>query len=185
MDKKQAINLVEQTFPQPFDKDQFHQFVAEVLHRLDDSPERQSRWVGQFIKKAYQDYVNHYERLGTYTDPEGRKLDVLVIHLKKDTTLERGRTRLRNFAADYLSTGHGNDKDAVLAAYVSPEEDDWRFSFVKLEYALEQDETGRVKKRKEMTPAPPPSVLGGANRRSPHAPKQFPPPPRKDPENPP
>jgi type I restriction-modification system DNA methylase subunit len=173
MDKKQAINLVKQTFRQTFDKEQFHQFVAELLNRLDDSPERQSRWAGQFIKKAYHDYVNHYERLGTYTDPDDRKLDLLVIHLKKDTTLERGRTRLRNFAADYLSTGHGNDKDAVLAAYVSPEEDDWRFSFVKLEYALEQGETGKVKERKELTPARRYSFLVGKNEKSHTAQKQF------------
>ena len=173
MDKKQAIDLVEQTFPQPFEKEQFHQFVTELLHHLDDSPERSKPWAGQFIKKAYQDYVSQYERLGTYTDPEGRKLDVLVIHLKKDTTLERGRTRLRNFAADYLSTGHGNDKDAVLAAYVSPQEDDWRFSFVKLEYALEQDEAGMVKERKELTPARRYSFLVGANERSHTAQKQF------------
>src|SRR6266540_2026912 len=173
MDKKQAINLVKQTFPKPFEKEQFHQFVTELLHRLDDSPERHHLWAGQFIKKAYRDYVNHYERLGTYTDPEGRKLDVLVIHLTKDTTLERGRTRLRNFAADYLSTGHGNDKDAVLAAYVSLGEDDWRFSFVKLEYTLEQDETGKVKERKELTPARRYSFLVGANERSHTAQKQF------------
>lgn len=173
MDKKQAINLVEQTFPKPFDKEQFNRFVTELLNRMDDSPERQGRWTRQVIKKAYHDYVNHYERLGTYTDPEGRKLDVLVIHLKKDTTLERGRTRLRNFAADYLSTGHGNDKDAVLAAYVSPEEDDWRFSFVKLEYALEQDEAGKVKERKELTPARRYSFLVGANEGSHTAQNQF------------
>lgn len=173
MDKKQAKELIRQTFAQAFDQDRFHDFTAQLLNHLNDSPERQRRWVGQMIKKAYSDHVNHYERIGTYTDPEGRKLDVLVIHLKKEMTLERGRTLLRNFAADYLSTGHGNDKDAVLAAYVSKEETDWRFSFVKLEYALEQDESGKVKERKELTPARRYSFLVGENEKSHTAQKQF------------
>ncbi len=173
MDKQQARELIEQTFKQAFDYDRFHHFTAQLLNHLNDSPERQSVWSGSRIKKAYAEHVNHFERIGTYTDPEGRKLDVLVIHLKKETTLERGRTLLRNFAADYLSTGHGNDKDAVLAAYVSKEEMDWRFSYVKLEYALEQDETGKVKERKELTPARRYSFLVGENEKSHTAQKQF------------
>jgi methylase of polypeptide subunit release factors len=173
MDKKQAKELIRQTFAQAFDQDRFHDFTAQLLNHLNDSPERQRRWAGQMIKKAYSDYVNHYERIGTYTDPEGRKLDVLVIHLKKETTLERGRTLLRNFAADYLSTGHGNDKDAVLAAYVTKDETDWRFSFVKLEYALEKDDSGKVKERKELTPARRYSFLVGENEKSHTAQKQF------------
>lgn len=173
MDKRQARELISQTFTQAFDLDRFHHFTAQLLNHLNDAPERQRRWSGQMIKKAYAEHVNHYERIGTYTDPEGRKLDVLVIHLKKDTTLERGRTLLRNFAADYLSTGHGNDKDAVLAAYVSKEERDWRFSYVKLEYAFEQDEAGKVKERKELTPARRYSFLVGENEKSHTAQRQF------------
>lgn len=173
MDKQQAKELIEKTFTQAFDYDRFHRFTAQLLNHLNDSPERQSVWSGKMIKKAYAEHVNHYERIGTYADPAGRKLDVLIIHLKKDTTLERGRTLLRNFAADYLSTGHGNDKDAVLAAYVSKEETDWRFSYVKLEYALEQDDAGRVKERKELTPARRYSFLVGENEKSHTAQKQF------------
>jgi len=173
MDKQQAKELISQTFTQAFDHERFHHFTAQLLNHLNDSPERQRRWSGQMIKKAYVEHVNHYERIGTYTDPEGRKLDVLVIHLKKETTLERGRTLLRNFAADYLSTGHGNDKYAVLAAYVSKEETDWRFSYIKLEYALEQDDAGRVKELKELTPARRYSFLVGKNEKSHTAQKQF------------
>lgn len=173
MDKQQAKELISQTFTQAFDHERFHHFTAQLLNHLNDSTERQRRWSGQMIKKAYADHVNHFERIGTYTDPEGRKLDVLVIHLKKDTTLERGRTLLRNFAADYLSTGHGNDKDAVLAAYVSKEESDWRFSYVKLEYVYEKDEAGKVKENKELTPARRYSFLVGENEKSHTAQKQF------------
>lgn len=151
MNAQQARELIVAVFNQPFDKERFRRFAKQLLNHLNDAPDRQRRWSGQMIKKAFQEHVNHYERLGTYTDPEGRKLDLLVIHLKKETTIERGRTLLRNFAADYLTTGHGQGKDAVLAAYVAPQSDDWRFSFVKLEYALEQNADGKVTERRELT----------------------------------
>jgi len=47
------------------------------------------------------------------------------IHHKRsgqETTLARGRVTLRNFVADYLATGHGQGKAAVIAAFVSPRE---------------------------------------------------------------
>jgi len=147
--------------------------VRELLNHIDDSPERQSRWTGQFIKQAFRERIKSCERIGAYKDPEGNKLDVLIIHLSKDTMLERGRAFLRNFVADYLATGHGNDKDAVLAAYISPNGEDWRFSFVKLEYTLEQTESGRVKTNKELTPARRYSFLVGENERSHTAQTQF------------
>src|SRR4029453_14845263 len=104
-------------------------------------------------KEAFKDYVNHFTRLGTYTDPRGERVDVLVIHLRKDTTLARGRVTLRNFVADYLATGHGQGKAAVIAAFVSPLEEDWRFSFVKLDYTFEKSELGLVTERIQLTPA--------------------------------
>lgn len=173
MQKTQAIDTVKKTFTQSFDKEQFHLFVVNLLNHLNDSEERHLLVPNARIKEAYRERVNHYERLGTFTDPEGKLLDVLVIYLKKDTTLERGRTFLRNFAADYLATGHGSNKDAILAAYVAPDEADWRFSYVKLETALEQTEDGKVSVRKELTPARRYSFLVGANERSHTAQKQF------------
>ncbi|MDT7542287.1 MAG: hypothetical protein QOE33_2191, partial [Acidobacteriota bacterium] len=71
------------------------------------------------------------------------------------------------------TTGHGNNKSAVLAAFVSPDESDWRFSFVKLEYALEQTDEGRVRERKEMTPARRYSFIVGSNEHSHTAQRQF------------
>ncbi|MDT7541822.1 MAG: hypothetical protein QOE33_1726, partial [Acidobacteriota bacterium] len=145
MKLEEARKLVTETFTQSFDRPRFLRFVQNLVNHLDTRGERQHRWSGNGgIKQAFRDKVRLYERLGTYTDPEGEKIDVLAIYLARDTTLERGRTFLRNFVADYLTTGHGNNKSAVLAAFVSPDESDWRFSFVKLEYALEQTDEGRV-----------------------------------------
>ncbi len=173
MEKAQAINLVEETFTQKFDKNQFLLFIRNLLNRLDESEGRQKLWTKPVIKNAFAGAINHYERLGTYTDPHGERLDVLVIHLKKETSLERARTFLRNFVADYLTTGHGQGKSAVLAAFVSPNPEDWRFSFIKLEYSLEQTDLGFVAEKKELTPARRYSFLVGSNERSHTAQKQF------------
>ena len=173
MEKEQAKRLVEQTFAEGFDKANFISFIRNLLKHFDDGEDRRFQYAGNLIKKAFKERINNYERLGTFTDTEARKIDVLVIHLTKDTTLERGRTFLRNFAADYLSNGRGNDKDAILAAYISPSEKDWRFSYIKLEYTRERDERGKVKDRKDLTPAKRYSFLVGANERSHTAQTQF------------
>lgn len=173
MDKSQAKNTVVETFTKAFDRNQFLLFVKNLVNHLDDSEGRRLRQAGPYIKKAFQDKVKSLERFGTYTDPQGQKLDILVIQLRQDATLERGRTSLRNFAADYLSTGHGQDKDAVLAAFVSRDPNDWRFSYIKLEYSFEQTDSGRVSEKKELTPARRYSFLVGSNERSHTAQKQF------------
>ena len=80
---------------------------------------------------------------------------------------------LRNFVADYLATGHGQGKAAVIAAFVSPLEDDWRFSFVKLDYTFEKTELGLVAERLQLTPARRYSYLVGKNENCHTAQKQF------------
>src|SRR5438270_6884232 len=169
MDRAQAIRLVWDTFTQRFDDDRYTHFIRNLLNHLDES--KKQRWT--LKKAAFEDFVNHFARLGTYTDPRGERLDVLVIHLRKNTTLARGRVTLRNFVADYLATGHGQGKAAVIAAFVSPSEEDWRFSFVKLDYTLEKTDLGIVTERAQLTPARRYSYLVGKNENCHTAQKQF------------
>lgn len=169
MDRSQAIAIVHETFTGRFDAPRFTLFIRNLVNHLDESKKQ----VWTLKKDAFKDYVNHFARLGTYTDPRGERVDVLVIHLRKETTLARGRVTLRNFVADYLATGHGQGKAAVIAAFVSPIEDDWRFSFVKLDYTLETTELGIVTERAFLTPARRYSYLVGANENCHTAQKQF------------
>src|SRR6266513_1349831 len=124
MNQEQARRCVEQTFRQAFDESRYLYFVRNLVNHLDES--KRQTWT--LKKAAFKDFVNHFVRLGTYTGPNGDLVDFLVIHLRKETTLARGRVTLRNFVADYLTTGHGQNKSAVIAAFVSPREADWRFS---------------------------------------------------------
>ena len=119
MEKEQAKQLVEQTFAERFEKANFISFIRNLLKHFDDGEDRKFHYSGNLIKAAFKERISHYERLGTFTDTEARKIDVLVIYLTKETTLERGRTFLRNFAADYLSNGRGNDKDARTSGWPS------------------------------------------------------------------
>ena len=169
MDKSQATSLVRETFTNAFDKGRFLQFIRNLVNHLDES--KAQNWT--LIKDAYHDRVNHFARFGTYTDPRGDRVDVLTIHLRRETTLARGRVTLRNFVADYLISGHGQGKAAVIAAFVSPREEDWRFSFVKLDYTLEKTELGLVTERTLLTPARRYSYLVGKNEKCHTAQKQF------------
>jgi hypothetical protein len=169
MNTEQARALVTETFRQKFDDARFLYFIRNLVNHLDES--KNQTWT--LKKAAFEDYVNHFTRLGTYIDPVGEKMDVLVIHLRKDTTLARGRVTLRNFVADYLATGHGKGKAAVIAAFVAPDEDDWRFSFVKLDYTFEKTELGLVAERIQLTPARRYSYLVGKNENCHTAQKQF------------
>jgi hypothetical protein len=169
MNLELARKIISETFKQAFDEGRFQYFIRNLLNHLDES--KKQTWT--LKKAAFEDYVNHFTRLGSYTDPRGERLDVLVIHLRKDTTLARGRVTLRNFVADYLATGHGQGKAAVIAAFVSPSEEDWRFSFVKLDYTLEKTELGIVTERAQLTPARRYSYLVGKNENCHTAQKQF------------
>lgn len=160
MDKRSAIRLVQDTFEYPFDKSKFAYLLSNVLDHIVDAP---FIYRGSYIPDAYKPYIRTLERIGKYEDGEGNKIDLLIVRLKKETSLERARTMQRNFLAWYLNGSRGGVlKDAALAAFVSPDTEDWRFSLVKMDYRLDAS-GGKVKVKKELTPARRFSFLVGQN----------------------
>jgi len=158
MDKKTAQDLIETTFNSAFSEEQFTIFAKNLLN---DMESRDNRYNGNLIWDDFKEHINSYKRIGKYTDPNGEALDVLIAEVKSVTKLERARTALRNFVIKHLSKF---DKDYALVAFYSKEDGgaDWRFSFIKLEYRSELDEEkGKVKIRKEFTPAKRYSFLVG------------------------
>ena len=149
MNKQQASGIVRSTFSSAFDKSQYGQFALNILNRMDESKAQQ--WSTQYIKDAFKQHVHRYERLGTYTAPDERKLDILIVHLSADSKLERARTAARNFVADHLKKR--DEKDAALVAFVSPSEQQWRFSYVKMEYATVEKDSGKIGVEERLTPA--------------------------------
>lgn len=156
MDKLQAKNLIENTFNNRFDKVQFRNFIINFLDKIN---ENKAFSVGQAqVKEAYRKYVLSYQRIGQYTDKNGNIIDALIVHLNDKCSLDRSRTFLRNFVADYMRT---KSKENALVAFYRDNSADWRFSFVKLEISLKQDDKGNVKVANEYTPAKRYSYLVG------------------------
>ena len=159
MDRQTATQLIGNTFNFPFDEGKFRNFAIN-LFAVDES-KGFPYLSGNYIRHSFKNHIIKYRRLGTYTDPDRKKVDVLVVQLKNERALERSRTMLRNFTSDYLK--NRGEKDAALVAYYTTNPEDWRFSYIRMEYKREQTETGTFRIKQDVTPAKRYSFLVGAN----------------------
>ena len=159
MQVEEAKRLIRETFQSGFDENRFRLFAKNLFNDLDES--KAFAYQGQFIPDAYKEHVRQYKRLGKYTDPNGAALDVLVVNLKRETAIDRARTMQRNFIAWYLK--HRGEKDAAIVAYHTDGLEDWRFSYVRMDYRTVQEETGKVRVKTDLTPARRYSFLVGTN----------------------
>lgn len=162
MDQQAAKRLIEDTFNQPFDDARFRVFIRNLLNNINETKAFDYR--GQIIHDSFRQHITHYKRVGKYLDTDGNSLDVLIVYLRKGSSLERARTTQRNFVGRYLNGGRGGIlRDAALAAFVAPGEEDWRFSYIRMEYKQEMTDSGWIKVREELTPARRYSFLVGKN----------------------
>jgi len=162
MDRQAAVKIIKDTFESSFDKGQFIKFSKNLLKHVDESGN--FTYSGNYIPDAYEQSIQSYDRIGKYEDTDDNKIDVLIVRLKKQHSLEHARTRQRNFVAWYLK--NRAEKDAALVAFVSPDDNDWRFSLVKMEYELAGTPTGKTKVETLLTPARRYSFLVGENESS-------------------
>ena len=167
-----------------YNEDKFKLFINDLLGSADFKTENQYK----NIPNDYTDFIKSYKRICKYEymDPEyssPKVIDVLVVKLKKASSIERARTAQRNFVARYLNGSHdGYQKDAALVAFISETDSgnispDWRFSFIQMNYVTKLIETDDGKKKLkteiELTPAKRFSFLVGKNENSHTAQKQF------------
>jgi hypothetical protein len=172
MEYNKAKRIIKETFESAFDKEQFRRFIINLLNDVDSSSEAAFTYRGGSMRKAYRPYVSSMQRLGKFEDDSGKLIDVLVVKLKKESSLERARTMQRNLIGWYLN-GSRNKKNAALVAFISPNSQDWRFSFVKMDYELVKQESGGVAAEQTFTPARRFSFLVGANEDSHTAQQQL------------
>ena len=170
MDSIQAKKIIIKTFENPFDKSNFVIFLKNLLKSFE---EKTFVYKGNYIPDAFEQYISSLERIGKYKY-EGKEVDLLIVQLKKETLLERARTKQRNFIAWYLNGSRGGKlKDAALVAFVSPDSKDWRFSLVKMDYNFKEAPSGRIKIKEELTPARRWSFLVGKYEKSHTAQSRF------------
>ncbi len=160
MQRDSAQKLIQETLQSSFNKERFIYLVKNVLNHVEEAP---FTYKGNLVFDDFADSIQNVERIGKYQDTEEKLIDVLIVRLKKEASLDRARTKQRNFVAKYLKGSRGGVlKDAALVAFVPPNEDDWRFSLVKMEYKF--NEKGKVEE--EFTPARRYSFLVGKHENS-------------------
>ncbi len=71
MDKRTAIQLIENTFNADFKEERFTLFAKNLLNDLES---KGNSYSGNLIWDDYKKHINSYKRIGKYIDPEGEAL---------------------------------------------------------------------------------------------------------------
>ena len=159
MDTSTAQRLVHETFYKAaFDKKRYRDFINELCNGFDEA-----RAQPMLVPDAFAPHIKSCQRLGTFRPADGELADVLVVHLTHSDKLDRTRTALRDFVAHKLKRDESY-KEAGLVAFVAPDAQSWRFSFVRMEYETRRDpQTGKIRPEERLTPARRLSYLVGAD----------------------
>jgi len=151
MNHQNAAILLDETFNNSYDDGQFSNFIRELFNGFGFSYNTLKN-----IKPEYKQYIDSYQILGSYTD-SNKIIDILVVKLNKESaSRDRARTKQRNFVTQHLAE---KNKHAALVAFYGDDPEDWRFSFVKMDYSFSKN--GSIVK--ELTPAKRYSYLVGVN----------------------
>ncbi len=153
MKNTEARNIIKKTFENKFDKKQFDIFIRNLLK--ENYQKKEFSYQGNTIPQAFQGFINKLERLGQFTDNEYNTIDILAVRLDKKQSIHNARVTQRNFVRWYLNGSRGGQlKDGALVAFYLKNSDEWRFSFVKMQYSLKTH-------KDEFTPAKRYSYLVG------------------------
>ena len=157
----EAKDLIKDVFENAFDKDCYTRLIKNLLK---DIEEKTFTYQGNIIPNAFENYIRKMERIGKFEDQEGNGIDILIVELLREHSIEYARSAQRNFVRWYLSGSRGGQmKDAALVAFYSEKSSDWRFSLIKMQYSLETQTD-------EFTPAETVLIFGGRKRQKPHRP---------------
>ena len=163
MKEEEIVRLIDGVFKNAFNPGRYMEFVQELFSDFRVFLKRLSIW------REFKGYVDEAYSVGTYSD--GRyTVAVLYVRLTRVASRDRARTMQRNFIAKFLSE---EGRDAALVAFYGDDHDDWRFSFVRLEYELGTGDDGRIRTSVKLTPARRFSYLVGRNEPNHTCRKQF------------
>jgi len=167
MNKNRAINLLEDTFRTNYDINQFSSFIKELFNVIKIDIQDKTPFIAKQFK---EEYISECKKIAEYKDASKKSMEILAVKLKKTTSRDRARTMQRNFISSWLSK---QGIDAALVAFYGDDEEDWRFSFVKMEYNLVKGADEKVIIEKELTPAKRYSFLVGVNEPNHTCQRQF------------
>lgn len=130
MDANNAINLINETFHNKFNLNQYQKFLRELFNISNVSVKNLTK----YIKNEFVEYTNSVLELGHYTDDLGDSIVFYVIELAKESSRDRARTMQRNLVSTFMR----DEYDYALVAFYEPNTGDWRFSYVKIEYEFNE-----------------------------------------------
>lgn len=156
-------DLIVNLFNDKFNLQRFIDFTQEIFkgkakysRSLEFSPK---------VKGEFNSVVKSFLNLGRYTDNNRKSMILAVIELKREDSIARSRTIQRNFVKDYfLKSG----ADSALVAFYNKQSEDWRLSFIKLDYSYKNS-----KLEEDITPAKRFSFLLGKNEKHHTAVEKF------------
>lgn len=149
----QAVKNIEDILKGSYAVDGYTNFVREIFPGVNIiAPHK--------FNQEFSNFSSHIVgsvHVGTYSDPEGKKLLIHAVQLKNESYVENSRSTQRSYAKKLIEAGGA---DAALVAYYTEGETRWRLSFVRLDYEI-KFENGKLNTREKMTPAKRYSYLVG------------------------
>lgn len=91
------------------------------------------------VKEEFSSVVKSFLNLGRYTDSNRKSMILAVVELKKEDSIARSRAIQRNFVKDYFLK---NGVEYALVVFYNGESEDWRLSFIKLDYSYKNSKLG-------------------------------------------
>ena len=159
MSDKQEI--LQNLLSKKFNLEEYKNFINRFFYKIENKNGSKS----QAIEKQFSDYISSFTEIAKYKDEKNNSISFMVVEIKKEKSVERARNMQRNYMAKFLDK---NEYSASIVAFHNEEEENWRLSFVRLDYSF--SEKGILK---EITPAKRYSYLVGKDEPNHTAKKQF------------
>ena len=112
------------------------------------------------FRQEFSNFSTHIvgrAHVGNYTTPDGKRIAIFFVQLKKENYVESSRSTQRSYAKKLIESGNC---DAAIVAFYTEGEAKWRLSFVRLDYEM-KIEQGKLKTKENITPAKRYSFLVG------------------------
>jgi len=148
-----VVNKIEQILTSEYSTANFVELMQEIFDSM-------KLIAPNNFKQEFSNFSTHIvgkAHVGNYTTPEGKKIAIFSVQLKKESYVESSRSTQRSYAKKLIE---GGNCDAAIVAFYTEGEPKWRLSFVRLDYEM-KIEQGKLKTTENMTPAKRYSFLVG------------------------
>lgn len=148
-----VVNKIEQILTSEYSTANFVELMQEIFDSM-------KLVAPNNFKQEFSNFSTHIvgkAHVGNYTTPEGKKIAIFSVQLKKENYVESSRSTQRSYAKKLIE---GGNCDAAIVAFYTEGEPKWRLSFVRLDYEM-KIEQGKLKTTENITPAKRYSFLVG------------------------